>query len=212
MRFPYAYEGVKKIRTAELLYLIIAIGGLATAVMVAVASASKAEGAMAAGIAVLALALGIIAIVAFIINLIGLSRASKDEKSFKNALLLTLLGIILGFVSSAFSKNTMVTGLVDAVSSFLNVLIMIFVVRGVMNLATKLGNDEVIAKGNSILKKVIVVHMIGIIISVVGTVMQKSDTVMMIAAILLLIAAIIDVIVFFAYLKYLGKAVVMLEQ
>ena len=212
MTFPNAHEGVKKIRTAELLYLIIAIGGFITAIMITVATASKDKSKMTGGLAVLATALGIIAIVAFIINLIGLSKASKDDRGFKDALIFTLVGIILGALSSVFSKDPTITGVIDVVSNLINVLVMVFVVRGIMNLATKLGRNDMIDKGNGILKKVVVVHVIGLVINLIGTLLQRTDTVMTIAAVLLLVAGVIDVIVYFAYLKYLGKAVVMLEQ
>ena len=51
MTFPNAHEGVKKIRTAELLYLIIAIGGFITAIMITIATASKDKGKMTGGTA-----------------------------------------------------------------------------------------------------------------------------------------------------------------
>ena len=213
MTYPNAYEGVKKIRTAQLFMLVIAVIGIVLAIMTAIAGGTKSiEGGTLAGAGVIALIAGILAIVAFVINLIGLSKASKDEGNFRTALTMTIVGIVVSVISSAFSGNTMVNGILELVGNAISVFVMMYVVRGIMSLARNLGNDEMISKGKSILTKVVTVYVIAIIVGLIGTVLQGNQTAMVIAGILLLIAEVLDIIVFITYIKYLTKAVAMLEK
>ena len=81
-----------------------------------------------------------------------------------------------------------------------------------MSLATKLGRDDMVEKGNKILNKAVIVYAAAIIIGLVADILSKSQTVVTIAGILLLVAGIIDILVYVTYFMYLGKAVTMLEK
>ena len=212
MTYPNAYEGVKKIRTAEIIGLLIGVVGIVLSIMITAAGSSGGSGGTIAGVTALALITGILAIVAFILKLLGLNRAAKDEPNFKTALVFALAGIVLSILSSAFSGNATVSGIFSTVSDILDVFIFIMVVRGIISLAKRLGNSAVAQKGNSLLKKLVAVYVIMIIISLIGNLLQKNPTAMTIAGILLLIAGILDLVIYISYLKYLGKAVAMLQK
>jgi phosphatidylglycerophosphate synthase len=86
------------------------------------------------------------------------------------------------------------------------------VVRGIISLAKKVGDDEMITKGNALLTKAVAVYVVAVVAGLIGTLLKKSPTAMTIAGILLLISAVLAIIVYITYLKYLGKAVRMLEK
>lgn len=99
MRFPNAAAGVKKIFTAEILALIGAIAtviGTISALIAVAAAANNSTGgtAVAGGASVIfLLGAGVLGIIAFIMNIIGINSAAKDEASFKTALICVIVGI-----------------------------------------------------------------------------------------------------------------------
>ena len=214
--FPNALDGIKKIRTAELLVLITAVIALVLGGLTLGAGRSNntdvINGATVAGAGVLGVISAVLLLVAFILDLIGLSRASKDEKSFKNALMLTLAGIVLSVVSGALTKNATVSGIVSTVNDLIGVAVFVMVVRGIMNLAGKLDREDIQKKGAGLIKTMAAVYVLGIIAALVATLLQRNQTTMTIAGILLIVSGVLEIIVFLTYFGYLGKAVKMLEK
>ena len=107
MRFPNAHEGVKKIFTAEILMIIVTIG---TVIVSGISmSGDRSEGAIGAA-AIILVAAGVISIIAFIMNLLGIIQARKDEAKFTYALYAVIGGIIASLVQSAFPDNSLEIG------------------------------------------------------------------------------------------------------
>ena len=115
MRFPNASAGVKKLYTSEILSLIALIFALITAIAgfftIGVIDAGV-DGAVNAGLGVtgvFTILTAILSLIAFILSLVGLSRAGKDEPAFKYALYATFIGIVVsvvvGFVPEGFWKD-----------------------------------------------------------------------------------------------------------
>jgi hypothetical protein len=214
--FPNALDGVKKIRTAELFILITAVIALVLGGLTIGAGRSgntdTVNGATIAGAGILGVISAVLLFAAFILDLLGLSRASKDEKSFKNALLLTLAGIVLSVVSGVLTKNATVSGIVSTVNDLIGVAVFVMVVRGIMNLAGKLDRDDIRKKGAGLIKTMAAVYVLGIIAALVATLLQRNQTTMTIAGILFIVSGVLEIIVFLRYFGYLGKAVKMLEK
>ena len=214
--FPNALDGVKKIRTAELFILITAVIALVLGGLTIGAGRSgntdTVNGATIAGAGILGVISAVLLFAAFILDLLGLSRASKDEKSFKNALLLTLAGIVLSVVSGVLTKNATVSGIVSTVNDLIGVAVFVMVVRGIMNLAGKLDRDDIRKKGAGLIKTMAAVYVLGIIAALVATLLQRNQTTMTIAGILLIVSGVLEIIVYLTYFGYLGKAVKMLEK
>ena len=214
--FPNARDGVKKIRTSSLLVLITAVIALVIGILTALAGKSAKDGTLdftgVAGAGVLGIISAVLLLIAFILDLLGLSRASRDEKSFKNALLLTLAGIVLSVVSGAFANNATINGIFTTVNDLIGVAVFVMVVRGIMNLAAKLNKEDIQKKGGRLIKTLAVVYVLAVIAGLVATIMQRNTTTLAIAGILLLVSAVLEIIVYLSYFGYLGKAVKMLEE
>ena len=119
MTFPNAYHGVKKIFTAEILSIIAAFLALVTAVVAIVAAVSMAAGeedaAAAAGLGTVGLiiASGVLYIISYIMNLVGLHQAGKDEANFKTAFIIMIFTLILTVVTVIINTISSGNGIAD---------------------------------------------------------------------------------------------------
>ena len=216
MNYPNAYAGVKKIRTAEILSIIVALcvgvaGGFAAAASKADAGSDAYTGLMLAAAAPLAAA-GVLSIISFILNLVGLNKAGKDESAFKTGFLFAVLGIVASVLASAFSKNALLNSIASSVGKVLEMMIMLMVIQGIRNLASLIGDREVYQKGKNLLSIICIMYIIILVVTVASGIFGKNDTTTMIYGILSMVAAVLSIVVLFTYLSYLKKAVRMLEK
>ena len=220
MKFPNAFSGVKKIFTAEILSLL---GGLATllagiftvtAVGTGVAAAASESdglastaGASLIGAGAFILAAGVLYLISFILQLIGLSNASKDESAFKTAMIFVFVGIACSLVASFTQSNGEATALSSIFSSLQQVsslCVTIFTIQGIRNLADKLNNGEMSAKGATIFKIITVIYLLIIVAGIIAIFSLA------IAGILTIVASVLSVIQYIIFLSYLAKAKKML--
>ena len=105
MTYPNAYHGVKKIFTAQILKIIegffmfiVAITSFFSAGTAALESALNSSGEASMTLATIALgfivAAGILAIIAYIMNIVGLRQGGIDEEGFR-----------MGFIVACFASN-----------------------------------------------------------------------------------------------------------
>ena len=220
MEFSNALNGIKKLRTAEILSLIVALlgavgGGL---VLGAVKSASSVENAVNAGgsaiiggglIAVIA---GILAIVAFILQLVGLNAAGKDETRFRQGFIIAIVGIVVSLLQTVFAKNALLSGVFEVISSVISPVITYLCIDGIINIAKKLGNDEMAERGTKLFKIIIAIYAIVIVIKLLETIFSSGEVVKAISGVFAIIAGVLSIVALVTYLKYLGRAVKMLER
>ena len=237
MKFPNAYSGVKKIFAAEILSVIgvivlivsAVLGLIAASAGIAAQSADEqtASALYAAAVGfgiptlILMLGFGVLAIVAFILQIVGVTRASKDERTFKNALFFILVGVIAtatDAITGAFSDLIGQTGL-DLVSSICTnlskiatILVTYYIIAGVIALAEKIGNEKIEKQGRTIIGLILIMLVLSLIATITSTVFQHNGTNEIIASVLALASAIIDLIAYIIYLVFLGRAKKMLRE
>ena len=224
MKFPNAANGVKKIFTAEILSLISGICMFVMIVLLVVAPAAAkavsggADGAAAgavasgAGTLVFGIGSGVLAIIAFILNIVGISKASKDEESFRMALFAVIGGIILSVIGTAFNNvNGYVSSIMQALQVVADLLVLLYVIQGIRYLSLKLNRPDIDQKGQNLFKIIFIVLVLQFIARIVVIIfggMAASIT----AAIIALIAVILSVIEYILYLAFLAKAKKMLAE
>ncbi len=224
MKFPNAANGVKKIFTAEILSLISGICMFVMIVLLVVALAAAkavsggADGAAAgavasgAGTLVFGIGSGFLAIIAFILNIVGISKASKDEESFRMALFAVIGGIILSVIGTAFNNvNGYVSSIMQALQVVADLLVLLYVIQGIRYLSLKLNRPDIDQKGQNLFKIIFIVLVLQFIARIVVIIfggMAASIT----AAIIALIAVILSVIEYILYLAFLAKAKKMLAE
>ena len=216
--FPNAHNGVKKIYTAEILSLITAIL-LAAAAVVGLFAAGLAESGKteadaatagaAGGFLLLFLAGGVLALIAFILNLVGIISAMKDESTFKNALIFTIVGIAASVLASSFSKNETVSSFIQILVNFSELFVSLFVVQGIMALAARMNNSDMVERGNKVRWWLVITFAIPSLIKLISAVLmlKKAEAV---AEVLALVAAVLTLVAYFIYLGYLSRAKKML--
>ena len=221
MKFPNAHNGVKKIFTAEILSLIGTVALIIAAILALIAGAMVESGAadsavdetvgMVAGLAVVGLAGTILILVAFILNLVGIISAKKDEESFNTALIFVIVGIAASLFSGIFSKNALLVDFTRIISNFAEMLVAYYVVQGIMNLAVRLHDTEMVERGNQVRMYLMIAYCIPILMHFISTILSmNTDSVL--SEGLDLLASVVSLVVYVIYLGYLNKAKKMLEK
>lgn len=223
MKFPNAAKGVKRIFAAEVLNLIATISLIVAALMIviAVAGGNYASGDTSAvlaggglvGALVFVIVWFVLTVIAFIMKLVGIINASRDEVSFKSALVFLIVSIVASIVSSILMTNNInVAGnLLYTFAQLLEVFITIFVIAGGVKLADRLNRGDIGRKGTNVLKVIIVVNVLMLIANMVSSFMGGIAA-SVVAGVLFLVALIMEVVQYFLYLSFLGKTKKMLAE
>ena len=217
MRFPNAFEGVKKIFTAEILSLIArvcvlvaAIGGLAAVGAVAVADSVDGDSVITVGLAgaglagIFGVAAGVIAIIAFILQIVGINKAKADEPAFKTAMIFILVAIAASGVGSIFSGNETLQSIAQIVTDVAGLCVTLYIIQGIKSLADRLNNGAVSAKGNQIFLLIAVMYGVVLLANLIGLFAP------MISGVLAIVAAVVGIVQYFFFLSYLSQAKKML--
>ena len=215
MTYPNAYSGVKKVFTAQILILVGAILAFIVAVAGAMATTdgtpSEVAGGAAMGAAIgagaLASVTAILMFIAFIINLVGLHQAGKDEHYFRTAFNLTIAGIAVAVIHAAVSE-TAASG-VQIVSDLLRILVMIYVIYGIIEIAKAIGDEKLQKKGRTLLTFITVLMIISIVIRLVADIAgdHMADPALVAMGAIGIVSALIVVISYILYLSLLSRAV-----
>lgn len=216
MTFPNAYKGVKKILTAEILALIAAIALVAAGVYLYLQGGENLENIpenVLGVVAVIGLVAGVLALIALIIKLVGLAQANKDENSFTFALILTILSIIVTAADSFYLSENMkaVSQFVPIATTVLQLLSMVCIIKGIMDLAEKLDRPDMVKKGKSAIAVIVVIAIVNILCNVAGVCFQLTETMENIISLVQLVASVVTVIYLIIYIAYLAKGKKMLE-
>ena len=224
MRFPNAAKGVKNIFTAQILQLIgnicavigsiILISSGVTAVLTNGSDAGLiAALSQAAGASIFIVAYSILGLIAFIMLIVGIVNAKKDEESFKSALICLIIGIVVPIIGVLFSRvSRVVSSLCMSVGNLMGLFVTIFIISGIIKLADQLNRGDVSTKGSNILKMIIVIAGISLILGIVSSFMMANAAIMVTAMILIVISLVLSVIQYIMFLTLLAQAKKMLNE
>ena len=217
MKYPNAYKGVKKLFVVELLAVVAAI-------LAVVASALSAIGltntALVATAGSLALSSTIVLIVVFILQLVGLHQAGKDEKLISYAFCVAVLSILVSVVGSILASFKSVAILViignvcQALANASGIVIAWFTLKGIAALAGRLGDSAMKKRGETLAFYVIFFVLLSLVFEVLDAVLKGVELkwLMVTIAILAIIASIAELVVYVVTFLYYGKAVKMLKK
>ena len=208
--FKCASKGTAKIFTGEILELIslvaIMIGGALGIAALAFAGEESVEGFAVSGIAALVLIIGgaVVAVIAYIFELIGFNKAGSQNGNFKTALYLVLFSFALTIVNAIISmvaKSDLSSSIVMTVKTALDAAVTIFVLNGCYELLTEKGNTSLAEQATTVQSRVMIAFILAAILQFIpGFVDGIADTIMTIAS------AICTVIAYIQYLIILKKA------
>ena len=211
MKFPNAFEGVKKIYLAEILGLVATVLSLVMVAMTSFAGENPAQGIVVAVAAIL-IVVFVLFLVAEILNIIGVSRASKDEGAFKTALYALLIGVVASLVGIIFNKNETVSNLCTTVNRIQEIVASYYIITGLINLADRLANAEVSARGKKVRGLLVCIWTVSALLSLVSIFFNNNQTAETVIGVIALIAGIASVVAYSLYIGLLGKAKNMLAK
>ena len=217
MRFPNAYKGVKKLFIAEILAVIAALLTVVAAILAA-AGINNEPLVLAAGGMIIAT--GIIFVIVFIIQLVGLHQGGKDEPQIKVAFFLTIFSVILSLVASiltAIRGNAVLTDIAKYINIAVDVatvIALLYTLLGIATLAKKLGDDKMAKFGRRLAWVVCILFVVAIVMNLFSGIISKNTQqwVTVTVAVLGIVAAIAEFVVYVLTFVYYGKATKMLKQ
>ncbi len=216
MRFPNAFRGIKKIWLAELLMLLAAVVGIIMVIVMATNGTMVGEDiiineSVKTPIAILGIVTAVIALVAFILNLVGLINANNDDPAFRIALLVTILGIVASAISAIWSNNETLNKWMDTALTICSLFASYYVLTGIANLAEKM--SDAATKALALKSRTLVegtfcaTALFKLIISIFK--IQSGSTIHTIMAV---IAMVLEILAYILYLRALAKGKKMLAK
>lgn len=212
MTFPNAYSGVKKIFTSQILVLIGVVLIFIAALAGGTSAISAAGGNLDINIAVgttatsagIALVGSVLVIVGYIINLVGLSQAGKDERRFfRPAFIIAIAMLILSIVAGLFTDNYTLQNIVGIISGVAELIVIILTVLGIGELAFRLNRPQIASFGKKVMILIIVARLVSMITQSVGT----GEAALVVAA----IGSILGIVSYIAFLMLLSRGKNMLQ-
>ena len=155
MRYPNAAKGIKKIYLAEILGILALVLAIVMAIMVAgshvdtsISGEEAAQALQAANVGtpfvILGVAMMLLMLVSYFMNLSGVINASKDDEGFKRALWALLASIAFGVVAAILeNSNAKVASWLKVPSTLFELVVTIYVLEGIGNLARNLGKNDI---------------------------------------------------------------------
>ncbi len=224
MAHENARNGIGKVFTAQILQIITVvctlIAGIASAVVLAAAVSVQSSGEVSAGAAVgggisvilaglFFITAAVISIIAFILQLVGLNKAGKDNEKLHSAFTLSIVAIIVAFVggivSSLFSTEaSWVKSIVDIVALVIGLVITNKVLMGCGEL-----NSSLQEKADKTWKMYMCVIILDIVVALVTIIMGAMGITAVSAVayiILIVLDGVLDFISYIMFLTFLAKA------
>ena len=175
MRYPNAFKGVSQIYKAELIAIlaVICTGIGAILAIFGVGVADVGSEAVGAGFAItgglFVIATAVLMIVSYILNIIGVGNAAKDESGFRSAMIAIIIGIVASIVAGIFSNKEVVCLLAQLVSKICDIMVFWFCIGGIRNLADKMNDRNIANKADSFTKLIIGIYVAGIVLAIIGS-------------------------------------------
>ena len=212
MTLPNAYNGVKKIFVAEILQIIgsvLTLVGLAMLVGGAGAyletgGDAGAVGTVATG-GIFTLLAPCLAIIALVLNLVGLKQASIDEPDrMGKAFTCAIIALILSVVAVVFAlMHWGGASFFNALSDLAEMCAIIFTIMGVSEVTQNIARQDVADMGPKILTISVIAIVASIIAGIVGNV---------IGGVASIIALVLMMVAYVVFLVFLGRAVSALKK
>ena len=197
MRFPKAYTGVKLLYIAEILMLVSAVLSLGmifvtTLLRMNIKNPTSIMGVMALSTFPTVL----VSLGSLVLLFVGMGTAMADEPKFRTALILEIvtgaMAVLLGIVMALFMVFKMMptalsggipqvtsfppwyTSVIGVFSNVMSTCVMLCITSGIMNLAQKLGDTEMDARGHRFQKIIIAFCAVIVAFNVISFLIQSE--------------------------------------
>ena len=216
MTYPKAYKGVKKVFIGEILEVIASLLAVVAATMTAIISAGQGNEGMTAAVLGLSAAAGVLAILGFVLQMVGLFQAGGDEYAFRTAFWTVIVIIVASVLQTTFTLIPNIPSLVIRVLEVLiniaTIFVVLFILNGICNLASKLHEEKMYRFGRFLTWVVVILYAVTALLSLLPVFFGNAEWAVKVAATLALIAAITELVTYVLIFIYIGKAVKMLKK
>ena len=203
MRFPNGHKGVKKLFASEILNIAATLLFFATAVISIINSKKSSDDRYLTAVFVLLLFAGIVAIVSFLLQIIGINQARRDGRYFGTALIFLFAGIPADIVASV-TQGTF-RNIFSSINEVLTLLVTVYIILGIYDLAEKLENKNLMLHGKVVLFLSASVFAAAVLFRTVPVFVPRTESLFN------LIVAVMEFIGYLVFLIYLGRARKMLS-
>ena len=203
MRFPNGHKGVKKLFASEILNIAATLLFFATAVISIINSKKSSDDRYLTAVFVLLLFAGIVAIVSFLLQIIGINQARRDGRYFGTALIFLFAGIPADIVASV-TQGTF-RNIFSSINEVLTLLVTVYIILGIYDLAEKLENKNLMLHGKVVLFLSASVFAAAVLFRTVPVFVPRTESLFN------LIVAVMEFIGYPVFLIYLGRARKMLS-
>ena len=206
MKYPNASIGIKRIFVSEMIALAASI---ITAVCSVIFMACYKDPELfdAVGIASIGLfaALGVF-IFSYILQIIGIVRASKDEPAFRVSLIAIIAALVITVLECIFFEgNHIIAFILDIATDVAEFFLVHYIIHGIMHISDHLGRDDISKKGKRIFRVIYIAIGFEIVVRVFELIFGKElgEQLSMPFG---LVADILSVVEYILFLSYIGKA------
>jgi hypothetical protein len=214
MKYENARRGLGKVFAGEIVSIIATIIGIIAAVIMSVrGTALQTDGALINTSDIVSLlsaigALGLTAI-AFILNLVGVIGASKDDEGFKNALILLIIGIIASIVSTVLAtKHPNISGYLSSLSDICQLFVLYYVVCGCLNIAEAKRNTGLAASCKRARIIILIIWVISLVLNFFNNSSKaKEGTIGTVTLILAIAGGVATILSYIIYLSVLRRTI-----
>jgi len=211
MKFPSAHKGVRTIFIGVLLEVLAAIIGIVNSFLATLPEYAVRNSAIYNISGVLAIVAGVMVVIAFILEIVGLFQAKADDKSFAYALwvilfviIATIVRICFSFINQPWVKDTCVV--IDAVAGVSGLVVVLYIVTGISNLSFKLKEESFAASGRVLRIIIAILFLVSLALSLVANFVRMNQDVIKIMGYVAIGAAVVEFIAYVWYFIYLACA------
>ena len=217
MRFPNAHKGLKKIKTSVVLEIISVVVMLVGAIISMVVIDKVGNGTAPAELTQYAgsiqfcmIAGGLVSVIAVTMRIVGAKNAGKDAEPFTTAYIIAIVSLLFSLFVNFFAQEGPLKTVVNYGSKLIMLTMLILVFKGIIELAQRLENTEMLETGKSKRTLAVILFVIFFVGDIVlSTVALKLP--LALGIILNIAVSGISVAMAIVYLGYLQDAISMLE-
>ena len=212
MKYPNAYSGMTKIYISEIIALIASIIMVICSVFL-MACYNDPDLIVETWIFSAAVLVVLeVFVFSYILQIIGIVRATKDEPAFRVSLIAIIAALVITVLECIFFEgNDVITFVLEIASDVAQFFLVHYIIHGIMHISEHLGRDDISKKGKRIFTVIYIAIGFEIIVRIFEMIFGKElgEQLSMPFGI---VANILKVVEYILFLSYIVKAKKLLKE
>lgn len=206
MRYPNALRGIKALHTAAIL---TACGVVLSAVIALIGLV--VQSVELGVLTVLTLLLFGLSVAVFVIELVGVCRAARDQSKFADARTVIIIGIVLSLLGGLLFGGKGIPGALSELAvSACGLWVKVLIIKGILSFAELFRNEDMIPEGNKLIRIVAISEGFVMVVNLLTALLPASDGVSVALSVLTFLSLALQIWQLILYLRYLRNAIEML--